>query len=529
MLNNVNESNKEVENFLKIICNQRSLSLDYSKEKIKTLNENKDKIKGIVNYVLTSDESKIKALMPNQLPGLNWLLQYKTYIILCLIQFGINPFEIKKCIESSSSAGLTWNEFLKAIEQYNGRWSFVFQTSQRGDAVEIFDSIFIVELINILEALLNQNNNSDQGDIKATIDIFSNYFSHSWDASLWRFIWFYLNENIQITEKTQAMKEFLLGIPNGFIFKNYLDDESKNELKKANKKELSPFDIMSKCSDTSGKYFEAVDIQSDFKDLFKMLDPVLIGIFALILMRRISFTNEQMNSIASKINNDQVMTTLRQINQSLDYKKSNVDTWRCNGKDNNRHVKFSSITHGLDYLFLKISRGVGYLGALLWWFLHFIPPVIIASVPGFIFTCLLALTEFTSYGYGIFFFWSTPFWICFGVGVGIFTIIFSMLCADFYRSELSSWWRDFPDNMQDFYNGSKVVRWLELYNIKHPTNSVELPSQQIDINFPNGPTSSYTNSLKLRESDINGNDTTKILPKSVFNENEISEPTETNP
>ncbi len=507
------------EDFLKIICNYRSLAA-YSEKTISAsveeLNKNKEKIKNMVNCILLLDKQKITDLLPkhgySNFDKLDFLLQHKTYMILCLIEFGINPFEIKKCLELNSKTDFNWNGFLGVIEDYREKWFYAFHD----DAMCICNSIVIVELINVFGGLLNPKNNSNQVNIKTAIDIFAYYRL----GGFLRFIWFYLNKDIPETKETQAMKQFLLGIPGGVIFTNFFDPEDKNVVSEdGNKKELD-------LSDMKYGHIGNTDFQSNFCDWIKNLDQVMIGVFCLILMRNISFTNEQMNFIASKVNNNSVMTTLRQINQSLDYKNV-VDRWYCNGKGNSRRVEFGPITHGLDYAFVKIFRGIGYLGALLWMFLHFIPRVIFGSVPGFIVACCLAFSEFTSYGYGIFFFWSTPFWISFGVVALIFTILFSIQYVFSNDFEISSWYHDFPDDMQDFYNESKVVYLLELYNIKHPINNVKLPPQQMNINYPNNSTVNRIDLLKSKV-EIYDNNSTNISQVSG-NKNEISESIKSNP
>ena len=49
------------------------------------------------------------------------------------------------------------------------------------------------------------------------------------------------------------------------------------------------------------------------------------------------------------------------------------------------------------------------------------------------------------------------------------------------RSRFGDWWHDFPDKMQDFYDSSKIVHWLECYNIKNPTNNIGFPQQNMNI------------------------------------------------
>ena len=57
-----------------------------------------------------------------------------------------------------------------------------------------------------------------------------------------------------------------------------------------------------------------------------------------------------------------------------------------------------------------------------------------------------------------------------------------MVAGVFYalmKSKFGDWWSDFADNMENIYKESKIVYWLHLYDIKHPTNNIRLSSQQI--------------------------------------------------
>ena len=491
MLDDLNESKKQVidsqetenkkldltscdsKDFLEDICN-RCYSLYCTDElilaKAKDLNKNKSEIENIVNYVLSLDKEQVIDLLPEQrytsFDKLDPLLQDKTYVILCLIEFGINPFEIKKSLQNH----LVWNQFLRTIESYKEKWFGAFYNNRCGFAVDISDSIFIVEFMNIFGKLLNSNENADNVDIDSAI-----YILHEecLDKAILRFIWFYLND--RSSSNKQDMKKFLLGIPNGIIFEKFLDDEYKNENKFEGQSELDLKDVITYVY--WNNKFTNTDFQSDFYSWVEKLDPVMTGLFALILMRKISFTDEQMNFIAQKIKNNQVMTTLRQINQSLDYKKDNGYHWTYNEKDNYRHVQFGSITHSLDYVFMKIFRGLGYLGSVL---LSLLFILIYLSI---IFGIAFAI----AYGFvlgGSIAFLSTSFWTYFfGYAVSLWIGSCVLMLATRYMPRFGDWWRDFPDEMQDFYNKSKIVRWLEYYNIKHPTNSIGLPPRQINTNL----------------------------------------------
>ena len=85
-----------------------------------------------------------------------------------------------------------------------------------------------------------------------------------------------------------------------------------------------------------------------------------------------------------------------------------------------------------------------------------------------------------------------PFWSTFAIFSGFFLFIFTVIYVirHFFETQLFSWraescnfrdwWSEFPDKLQDFYNRSKIVCWLELYNIKHPINNIKLQQQQIN-------------------------------------------------
>lgn len=504
-----------IEQFLEIVCNRNHLTGRWIHSEVTALNENKDKIKNIVDCVMALDETTIENLIPKQMNiSIDKLSERKTYMILCLIEFGINPFEIKIYLESDSNNDFNWNNFLQVIEKRGEKWLSVCSKNYL-DSVDISSSIVIVELINVFTDLLDSGNNLPSVNIETVINIFRVKPSHIFKAEpscgFLCFIWFYLNkdtqskdiQDIQIKGHKQTMKEFLLGIPDGFIFKNFFSQKSKDGLlsKNETKTEVDLHDIR------DGD-FGNTDFQHDFYNLIEKLDQVTIGVFCLILMRNISFTDEQMNFIAKKINNVSAMVALRQINQSLDYKKYNADTWECNGKDNKRRVKFGLITHALDYVFLKIFRGIGYLGAILWALVHYIPYALAAAGMGFVCAYLNASC-------GGFLCLLLPFWSAFAIGGGFFLLMFTVIyiIRHFSETQLFSWraescnfrdwWSEFPDNMQDFYNDSKIVEWLELYNLKHPTNNIGLLRQPI-ISVPVEPGNTGANIERQREN--NGQD-----------------------
>ena len=520
MFNNLNKSREQVidsqetenkkldltscdsKDFLKNICN-RYYSLYCTNElilaKAKDLNKNKSEIENIVNYVLSLDKEQVIDLLPKQrytsFDKLDPLLQDKTYVILCLIEFGINPFEIKKSLQNH----LVWNQFLRTIESYKEEWCYAFYNNRRRFAVDISDSIFIVEFMNIFGKLLNSNENADPVDIDSAIYILNKEYL---DKAILRFIWFYLNDTS--SSNKPDMKKFLLGIPNGIIFKKFLDDKYKNKFKGQNELDLQNVITYVYWNNK----FTNTDFQSDFYSWVEKLDPVMTGLFALILMRNISFTDEQMNFIAQKIKNNQVMTTLRQINQSLDYKNSGAHHWTYNEKDNCRRIQFGSMTHSLDYVFMKIFRGLGYLGSVLLLLLFIL--IYLSIIFGIAFAIAYGFVLGGSIAFLSASFWTYFFKCAVSLWIGSCVLMFATHCMP----RFGDWWRDFPDEMQNFYNKSKIVRWLEYYNIKHPTNSIGHPPQFID--------SGLRSSENMGQQSENKDSKSEVLLIDINNKHEIS-------
>ena len=482
-----------IEEFLKIVCNPILFAkkINYGQlahcDEITAFNENQDKIKDIVDCVVALDKDTITNLLPKDTypisDELDELLQHKTYMILSLIRFGINPFEIMRCLKSNRNNNFSWDLFCSVIADHSNDWLEHFSYSWRNNLADLSDAMVMVQLINVFEDLLNPNNNYDPVNAGSVIYFLSKL---SLSQAIFKFIWFYLNENIP---NAQAMEEYLLNIDNSLISRKFLYEKMRNKIKykfKPEKKdatEMNLYYIMNTYIDLNDNIF-----QTKFYEMFNKLDPVLISVFMMSLMKKISFTNEQMDFIAQKINNDSVMTILRQINQSWDYKSKSI-------------FEFGPVTQRLNYAFMKIFRGIGHLGSLLWAFFHFIPYMIGAGGLGFVFACSFAVAEFTPFGCGIFFFWSNPFWICFGVWTGIFVVMVAIVFYALMKSKFGDWWRDFADSMENIYKESKIVYWLQLYDIKHPANNIGLPPQQI-IGVSGNLHSVGSNGQQVNEGDI---------------------------
>ena len=246
------------------------------------------------------------------------------------------------------------------------------------------------------------------------------------------------------------------------------------------------------------------EVDQNFWPLISNLNdnPVLISFFTLVAMRKISFTERQMDFIVAKINDQIVTDRLRKINQNLDYKARKY-THQYGLK---RRAKFGPVTAFLDYVFLKMSRGIGYLGAALRDGVSCIPSIIIGGgiFFGAVFLIFLKLAAL----------WTMTFWIIASIfsGAGALFLAYCFIYA--YYDDLRARFGEFADGMEEFYNEGKIIYWLESYNIKHPINKIGEPPIQINagahglqLNNPEIP--SYTK--KCLENEKNENEGNNVV------------------
>ena len=319
----------------------------------------------------------------------------------------------------------------------------------------------------------------------------------------------YLNE-LDDNQQNKKIKKYLLEIPDGYLYKNFFDlysydvdksdggqneinndpqnNKNKEDLQKILKSQINYAGLMVDfyAFDFNKKDFEN---DQDFWTLFPKLnnDPVLISFFALVAMRKISFTESQMNFIAQKINNQQVINNLRKINQSLDYKIKSINQYGLA-----RRVKLGSVTAILDYAFLKMSRCIGYLGAALFDIVLCIPALIIGG--GFAFGAVYGICLTASA------LWTTTFWIVLSI-LSVGAALLLIWCFNtIFNSYLKEIFAKFANGMERFYDNGKIVNWLELYNIKHPINQIGDPPLNLETgDIPPAParTEPYQADLKL--------------------------------
>ena len=108
--------NGTIKEFLeKICCRRYDVDHKIGILEIEALNKNKDKIKQILDYVVNLDNDtlayKEDGLIANfhfysdlkNISTLNNLEFKKAYMILQLIQWGVNPFEIRRCLKSKGN------------------------------------------------------------------------------------------------------------------------------------------------------------------------------------------------------------------------------------------------------------------------------------------------------------------------------------------------------------------------------------------------------------------------------------------
>ena len=347
-----------------------------------------------------------------------------------------------------------------------------YDCNKFGKAMNMIRAMYLFEpLFKNNGSIGNVNENLKPFEIGFLLQNLSSFFSSYNDGTC--FLLNYLNE-LEDTEQNNKMKEYLLKIPNGYLWKNFLLDGDLNEKnikkvveeKKDTQINLSNLMVDNVIFDFDKKDFEK---DNDFWDLISNLNdnPVLISSFTLVAMRKISFTEGQMDFIAAKINNQIVTDRLRKINQSLKYKTRSYTYYGLE-----RRVKFGPVTAFLDYIFLKMSRGIGYLGAVLRDGVSCIPSIIIGGgiFFGAVFLIFLKLAAL----------WTMTFWIIASIFSGAGALFLAYCFIYTHYDDLRARFGEFADGMEEFYNKGKIVYWLESYNIKHPINKIGEPPIQIN-------------------------------------------------
>lgn len=491
--------NGTIKDFLKGICNC-PCSVLYDKRiyaiEMKSLNNNKEKIKHIVDYVANlnkealayTNENENNALIcdltrfgrtDEQRYTLNTLEFKKTYIILQLIEWTVNPFEIRRCLKSKGNDDFNWNKFMEYV--MDNRELFIIILSGRSSYYhKFYTAMNIIRAMYLFEPLLKNNENESDNLKPFAIDFLLQDLSwlFSCDCHGLHFILNYLNE-LEGTKQNNEMKEYLLKIPDGYLWKNFLSDseyyiEDAKKIEERKDTQISLSHLMVDCVrfDFEKKDFEK---DGDFWTLISNLnnDPVMISFFMLVAMRRISFTERQMNFIARKIKNQQVIDNLREINRSLDYKIKYINQYGLR-----RRVKFGPVTAFLDYAFLKMSRGIGYLGAALFDAVLSVPAGLLGggAVIGWAFLIFPNSTL-----------WTTTFWIVTLTLSVAMALLWMCLFAQMYDYYLRPKFTKFADSMEKFYNDGKIAYWLESHNIKYPTNEIGEPPMEINTGIQSGP------------------------------------------
>lgn len=514
--NNIRILDGTIKDFLKKICiTYRYSFTGYDKQihffEMEALNKNQDKkIEQIVDYVVNAEtlpdndsdkDGKNSSLFPNfevflelskgQKQTAATLLFKKTYIILQIIRWGMNPFEIRKCLKSSGNDNFNWEKFLECVMDSQD----ILRVIGSEDSWLYRSAVDIIRYMYFFEPLFTNSKNLSERlkpfDFKFLLPKLHNCSWLTEDVGM-PFIIEYLNE-LGDNEQNNKMKSYLLNIPHGYLWKNFLlrvlDDKFfgigvrkkyKEQVNKIESREDSMINLSHLMVDNIKFDFEEKNFEEDgdFWDLISNLnkDPVMISFFVLVAMRKISFTQIQMDSIARQINNQQVIDTLREINCSLDFKPLRNITNQYNLI---RAVRFGSITAFLDYAFLKISRGLGYLGAALYDGLLCVCVMSVSGSTVYSITYWIFLTNFTLY--------TTTFWIVASILSGAVALLcflyFIVTSYDFLKFQF----KEFADGMEEFYNNGKIVYWLESYNIKHPTNKIGEPPAEINTGMPSGP------------------------------------------
>lgn len=425
------------------------------------------------------------------------LLIQKTFLILKLIKFGINPFKIKKYLEQDDADGnsFNWDKLIKTLLDLNWYVKKINNLDILDYCVGNHNNIIaLIKLINFMDPILfpMDPDLDGNGDAESALNFLN-------DSDLYRGVrvniiardflllaLHYVNNKDMNEPSNEELKNFL----ESYISDNMLSDKAKSWLKDDFENNLIIYSSYMSNEPLSK------NLEKDFWVLAERLDPTVFCAFVMIMMKDISFTDSQMVRIRTKINNEQMFARLQKLNRNYEYKSQ-----YCYDEFKFRYlkVKLGAVTSLVDKCLLKTFRGIGYLGA-------FLLTLAIASlfyVPAFGVSYLLMLSPIAFIPFGSVIGWSIYTALVLTATVVLFVSIFTDL-----HHKIRNWFEDFSDKMGEYYD--KTVGYLlQLFNLRFPTN-----------NIPPFPKETVTTETNVNPIDININ--TEAVTKLNLEERHVN-------
>ena len=450
-----NLTDKDIENVLKYIdsLNNEDITDQWDKDEDK------------VYHVLPISEMKECLSSEKQALTLK-----KESLILELMNLGVNPFKIKKCLQNESNKNefksLSWNHicehavsFKKEIQDIQDRYRALTRKYIVSDSSRWNIPLLFLNYMYLIETLKNQNANDEIINLCYKNISDSKYIDSSYeDVMIPFFLIKYLEYKFGNQEDKNPTENLLKQKNKIFVetlklINNKDDDLAQLILLAQNAEEKSIglffYDIKSNCQ------FVFFNVYND-DNLYKFLIPKFweiidglpeecIFVFVVEMMREVTLTRQKLDSVKKRMQNENLCSYLEKFNYNPDYKK-----------DKENIIREGTKISWANYLCEKLFRGIGYLIAIM----------LITAVHAVI-LALLMLSPFNLY-----------ICICYiALGAHFVASIISGVMNDYYFAPIFQKCVEF---MQWAYD--KTVRhWMQIWALHYPVNNIPEPENKILI------------------------------------------------
>ena len=270
----------------------------------------------------------------------------KESLILELMNLGVNPFKIKKCLQNESNKNefksLSWNHicehavsFKKEIQDIQDRYRALTRKYIVSDSSRWNIPLLFLNYMYLIETLKNQNANDEIINLCYKNISDSKYIDSSYeDVMIPFFLIKYLEYKFGNQEDKNPTENLLKQKNKIFVetlklINNQDDDLAHLTLSAQNAEEKSIglffYDIKSNCQ------FVFFNVYND-DNLYKFLIPKFweiidglpeecIFVFVVEMMREVTLTRQKLDSVKKRMQNENLCSYLEKFNYNPDYKK----------------------------------------------------------------------------------------------------------------------------------------------------------------------------------------------------------------
>ena len=279
----------------------------------------------------------------------------KESLILELMNLGVNPFKIKRCLQNESNKNefksLSWNHicehalsFKKEIQDIQDRYRALTRKYIVSDSSRWNIPLLFLNYMYLIETLKNQNANDEIINLCYKNISDSKYIDSSYeDVMIPFFLIKYLEYKFGNQEDKNPTENLLKQKNKIFVetlklINNQDDDLAHLILSAQNAEEKSIglffYDIKSNCQ------FVFFNVYND-DNLYKFLIPKFweiidglpeecIFVFVVEMMREVTLTRQKLDSVKKRMQNENLCSYLEKFNYNPDYKKDKKNTHKRN-------------------------------------------------------------------------------------------------------------------------------------------------------------------------------------------------------